>query len=188
MNKILKELLKSNKAYVKSFGEKRNLSSPPKKQIAILTCMDARLHPANFADFSEGDAHVIRNAGGRASDDAIRSLIISHKMLGTKHWFVIQHTQCGMQGATNEEIANLLEESLETVIHDANQKKQNSGSSEGRKIDWLPISDLEESVKNDVRRIRNHPLVSKTISIYGLIYDVKTGNLEPVEGAFSLAE
>ncbi|MCL3778910.1 carbonic anhydrase [Prolixibacteraceae bacterium JC049] len=187
----LTEILNANKTYVESFGEKGKLNSPPQKQMAILTCMDARLDPAKFAGFSEGDVHVIRNAGGRASDDAIRSLVISHKMLGTKFWFVIQHTKCGMQGATNDGIAQLLEESLETIQIDENSalnEKRDSGSAEGYKVDWLPIDNLEESVKNDVFRIRNHPLVSDTISIYGLIYDVESGCLKQVDGAISMAK
>ncbi len=88
---VLNEVLDANKKYVESFGEKGKLALPPARQFAILTCMDARLDPAKYAGLSEGDAHVIRNAGARASDDAIRSLVISYKLLGTKEWFVI-HT------------------------------------------------------------------------------------------------
>jgi carbonic anhydrase len=95
MSKILSEVLTANRDYAESFGEKANLALPPARHFAILTCMDARLDPAKFAGLREGDAHVIRNAGGRASDDAIRSLVISYKLLGTKEWFVIHHTDCG---------------------------------------------------------------------------------------------
>ena len=91
------------------FGDKGSLALPPARRFAILTCMDARLDPAKFAGLIEGDAHVIRNAGGRASDDAIRSLIISHKLLGTNEWFVIHHTNCGMETFTDEVMRSLLE-------------------------------------------------------------------------------
>src|SRR5215471_650466 len=92
MTKILDEVLAANAKYAESFGDKGNLPLPPSRHFAILTCMDARLDPAKYAGLSEGDAHVIRNAGGRASDDAIRSLVISYKLLGTREWFVIHHT------------------------------------------------------------------------------------------------
>ena len=101
MSKIVNEVIEANKSYAADFGDKKDLSLPPARAFAILTCMDARLDPAKYAGLSEGDAHVIRNAGGRASDDAIRSLIISHKLLGTNEWFVIHHTDCGMEGGFN---------------------------------------------------------------------------------------
>src|SRR5690625_677678 len=88
---------------------------PPKRRFSILTCMDARLDPAKFSGLAEGDAHVIRNAGGRASDDAIRSLVISYKLLGTNEWFVIHHTNCGMETFSNGVIRDLLANSLETA-------------------------------------------------------------------------
>jgi carbonic anhydrase len=90
-------VLEANDQYVRNFGEKGKLAMPPARHFAILTCMDARLDPAKYAGLAEGDAHVIRNAGGRATDDAIRSLVISHKLLGTNEWFVIHHTNCGME-------------------------------------------------------------------------------------------
>ena len=94
MSNIVNEVLSANASYVANFGDKGTLPMPPGRRFAILTCMDARLDPAKFAGLSEGDAHVIRNAGGRASDDAIRSLVISYKLLGTQEWFVIHHTDC----------------------------------------------------------------------------------------------
>src|SRR5258707_7176036 len=94
MSKILDEVLQANQSYSNSFGEKVKLALPPARRFAVLTCMDARLDPAKFAGLAEGDAHVIRNAGGRASDDAIRSLVISYKLLGTREFFVIHHTNC----------------------------------------------------------------------------------------------
>ncbi len=112
---ILDEVLEANEQYAASFGAKADLALPPARRFAILTCMDARLDPAKYAGLSEGDAHVIRNAGGRASDDAIRSLVISYKLLGTAEWFVIHHTNCGMEFFTDEVIRELLESSLETA-------------------------------------------------------------------------
>jgi carbonic anhydrase len=112
---VLDEVLAANQSYVASFGEKGALALPPARQFAILTCMDARLDPAKYAGLSEGDAHVIRNAGGRASDDAIRSLVISYKLLGTKEWFIIHHSDCGMEFFTDDVIRGLLASSLETA-------------------------------------------------------------------------
>src|ERR1700728_3508169 len=120
MSTILKEVLSANLGYAESFGNKKDLALPPARKFAILTCMDARLDPAKYAGLSEGDAHVIRNAGGRASDDAIRSLVISHKLLGTEEWFVIHHSDCGMQLFTGEVIGDLLEDNLETAKFDGN--------------------------------------------------------------------
>ena len=112
---ILDEVLSANNRYAESFGAKGELALPPARGFAILTCMDARLDPAKYAGLAEGDAHVIRNAGGRASDDAIRSLVISYKLLGTKEWFVIHHTNCGMEFFTDDVIRELLGASLETA-------------------------------------------------------------------------
>src|ERR1700760_1325756 len=108
-------VLSANKTYAGNFGDKGKLALPPARHFAILTCMDARLDPAKYAGLAEGDAHVIRNAGGRATDDAIRSLVISYKLLGTAEWFVIHHTDCGMQLFTDEVMGDLLESSLETA-------------------------------------------------------------------------
>ena len=180
MSTIVKEVLSANDAYVKAFGSKGDLPLPPGRHFAILTCMDARLDPAKYAGLAEGDAHVIRNAGGRASDDAIRSLVISHKLLGTNEWFVIHHTNCGMELFTDDIIRGLLSESLHTAsVGDAGWFNTGSGpgSSEGRYIDWLTIADNAQSVVDDVTRIRNHALVPGHVPIYGYIYDVKTGAL-----------
>src|SRR5450432_456472 len=118
MSQILNEVLTANERYAANFGEKSELSLPPARHFAVLTCMDARLDPAKFAGLAEGDAHVIRNAGGRASEDAIRSLIISHKLLGTNEWFVVHHSDCGMQLFTNEVISDLLADDLGTAQFD----------------------------------------------------------------------
>jgi carbonic anhydrase len=117
-SKILEEVLVANAKYVGSFGDKGQLALPPARRFAILTCMDARLDPAKYAGLSEGDAHVIRNAGGRASDDAIRSLVISHKLLGTLEWFVIHHTNCGMELFRDDAMAGLLDDNLATASFD----------------------------------------------------------------------
>jgi len=183
---VLDEVLSANEAYASDFGDKGELGMPPARGFAILTCMDARLDPAKYAGLSEGDAHVIRNAGGRASDDAIRSLVISYKLLGTAEWFVVHHTNCGMEFFTSELMGDLLESSLETAalgdegFHDVGE---GPGSDEGRKIDWLTISDLQSSVVEDVEKIRNSPLVPDGIPIYGYIYDVATGKLNEVSAA-----
>jgi len=186
MSTVLDEVLTANTSYVRSFGNKANLPMPPGRRFAILTCMDARLDPAKFAGLAEGDAHVIRNAGGRASDDAIRSLVISYKLLGTREWFVIHHTNCGMEFFTDEVMRGLLTNSLETAALDASgfhDVGKGPGSTEGEFIDWLTIRDQLQSVTADVRRIRNHPLVPKQIPIYGYIYDVKTGRLVEIPEA-----
>jgi carbonic anhydrase len=148
--------------------------------------MDARLDPAKYAGLSEGDAHVIRNAGGRASDDAIRSLVISYKLLGTSAWFVIHHSNCGMEFFTDEVIRGLLHSSLETAELGADgffDVGAGPGSAEANYVDWLTIADAEQSVVDDVVRIRNHPLVPGRIPIYGFIYDVSTGRLVEVPEA-----
>ena len=136
-----------------NFGDKKDLALPPARGFAILTCMDARLDPAKYAGLAEGDAHVIRNAGGRATDDAIRSLVISHKLLGTKEWFVIHHTNCGMELFSDEIISDLLEDNLETASFDGtawSNPKHGHGSSHGHFIKWHTIADNEESVVQDV--------------------------------------
>ena len=180
------EVLEANEAYAADFGDKGGLALPPARRFAILTCMDARLDPARYAGLREGDAHVIRNAGGRASDDAIRSLVISYKLLGTAEWFVIHHTNCGMEFFTDEQMRDLLASSLETAalgpdgFHDVGT---GPGSAEARYIDWLTIDDNARTVVEDVARIRTHPLVPGAIPIYGYLYDVTTGRLVEVEDA-----
>ena len=182
----LSAVLKANEAYVSQFGSRSELALPPARGFAILTCMDARPAPAKYAGLSEGDAHVIRNAGGRASDDAIRSLVISYKLLGTKEWFVIHHSDCGMEFFTDEVIRGLLSKSLETAalgeegFYDIGT---GPGSAEAKYIDWLTISEQAESVTEDVARIKAHPLVPAGIPVYGYIYDVKTGRLVEVPAA-----
>ncbi len=190
-SKVLQEVLTANQNYSAEFGKKGDLAMPPARHFALLTCMDARLDPAKFAGLAEGDAHVIRNAGGRASDDAIRSLVISYKLLGTREWFVIHHTNCGMEFFTNDVIRGLLASSLETAalrergFHDIGK---GPGSRAAEYIEWLTIKDQAQSVRDDVAHIREHPLVPASIAIYGYIYDVKSGKLLEVAEATEIGK
>lgn len=189
MSQTLSEVLNANAKYAAEFGEKAKLALPPARRFAILTCMDARLDPAKYAGLAEGDAHVIRNAGGRASDDAIRSLVISYKLLGTREFFVIHHTDCGMLFFNNEVIRGLLASSLETAELTPQGFRdigKGPGSRAGEYIEWLTVKDQRQSVLDDVARVRNHPLVPKSIPVYGYVYDVKSGRLIEVEGAKAL--
>ena len=186
MSQILEQVLAANDSYAASFGDRSELALPPARGFAILTCMDARLDPAKYAGLAEGDAHVIRNAGGRASDDAIRSLVISYKLLGTREWFVIHHSDCGMEFFTDQVMRGLLASSLETAalgpdgFHDVGT---GPGSNEGAYVDWLTITDQAGSVTDDVGRIRSHPLVPAGIPVYGYVYDVRTGRLVEIPEA-----
>jgi carbonic anhydrase len=191
MTKNRNDVLAANRNYAANFGDKGGLPLPPGRHFAILTCMDARLDPAKFAGLTEGDAHVIRNAGGRASDDAIRSLVISYKLLGTREWFVIHHTNCGMELFTDEIMRNLLSSSLKTATLDKKGWRdpgKGSGSIEGNYVNWMTFSDNAKSVVQDVARIRNHPLVRGDIPIYGYIYDVKSGQLVEVPEAMKVGK
>jgi carbonic anhydrase len=138
---------------------------PPKRQVAVVTCMDARLHPEKFLGLEVGDAHVIRNAGGRASQDVIRSVVISERLLGTNEIVVIHHTDCGMLTFSNQDLAKKCWEELGVDV-------------EGQ--DFMPFNDLEQSVRDDVDLLRRSPLIPKNIAISGAIYDVHTGELQTV--------
>ena len=161
---VVPEFQKANDAYASSFS-KGNLPMPPGRHVAVLVCMDARLDPARFLGLEEGDAHVIRNAGGRASDDAIRSLAISQQLLGTNEVVVIHHTDCGMLTFNNEDLRQKLKQEL---------------NADAEHIDFLPFKDLEQSVRDDVAAIKNSPFLLKNIEVSGFIYDVRTGRLLPV--------
>ena len=166
MSDHIKRIISANSKYVREFGDKTDLAPFPEKRLAVLTCMDARLEPLKFLGLELGDAHIIRNAGGRASDDAIRSLVVSNTLLGTNEFLVIHHTECGMERFTQEEMGRMLKEKLDT--------------SEGEFVNWLSISDRIQSVKHDVLHIKNHPLVSDDIKISGHLFNTKTGELSEV--------
>ncbi len=180
-------VLSANAAYARSFARRPRLSMLPARRLAVLTCMDARLDPAAFAGLREGDAHLVRNAGGRASDDAIRSLVISHKLLGTRDWFVVHHTACGMASITDEGMRALCARSLEPAVLGPdgwrNEGGGGPGSTEAEYVDWLTIGDREEALLADVRRLRNHPLVPVDVVIEGFFHDDATGRLLDVEAA-----
>lgn len=183
---VVQSVENANAAYAADFGDKGKLPLPPGRHFTVLTCMDARLDPAKYAGLSEGDAHVIRNAGGRASDDAIRSLVISYKLLGTKEFFVVHHTDCGMVLFNNKIMGDLLSKSLEQAVIDEKGWRdvgQGPGSPEGMKIDWLTFTDDRQAVIDDVKKIRNHPLIPQSIPVYGYLYDVRTGKLEEIKEA-----
>jgi carbonic anhydrase len=161
---VVQEFLKANEAYAANF-QKGDLPMPPARHVAVLTCMDARLHPSRFLGLQEGDAHVIRNAGGRASDDAIRSLVISEQLLGTNTIVVIHHTDCGMLTFSNSDLRAKIKQDLHA----------NADS-----IDFLPFGNLEQSVRDDVATLKASPLIPDNIEISGFIYDVESGKLIPV--------
>jgi carbonic anhydrase len=186
MSKILNEVLAANNTYSSQFGELSKLAIPPARRFTILTCMDARLDPAKYAGLAEGDAHVIRNAGGRASDDAIRSLVISYKLLGTREFFIIHHTDCGMALFKDDTIRGLLRSSLDQAVVDErgwHDVGKTPGNSEGEFINFLTFPDETSSVVTDVRRVREHPLIPPYIPIYGYVYDVRSGKLIEVPEA-----
>jgi len=159
-----RDLLAANERYAATFV-KGDLPMPPARRFAVVTCMDARLDPARFLGLEEGDAHVIRNAGGLVSDDALRSLVISHWLLGTQEAFVIAHTDCGMLTFTNEQLRAKLAE---------------QAGADASEIDFLPFPDLDESVRSSVRRIRESPFLPDSFSAGGFVYDVRTGRLREV--------
>lgn len=161
---VAQEFQQANDAYASSF-RKGNLPMPPGRHVAVVVCMDARLDPARFLGLEEGDAHVIRNAGGRASEDAIRSLAISQQLLGTNEVVVIHHTDCGMLTFSNEDLRQKLKQDLKA---------------DAEHIDFLPFKDLAQSVRDDVATIKNSPLLLKNIAVSGFIYDVTSGRLLPV--------
>lgn len=164
MTSTVQDFRKANEQYAANF-QKGNLPMPPARKAVILTCMDARLDPARFLGLQEGDAHVIRNAGGRATEDAIRSLVISEQLLGTTEVVVIHHVDCGMLTFSNEDLRGKL--------------KQDFGTSADH-IDFLPFKDLEQSVRDDIATLKASPFIPDSITVTGFIYDVKSGKLLPV--------
>ncbi len=164
MTALTQELRAANARYAGEF-KTGDWPMAPGRRVAVLTCMDARLDPAKALGLAEGDAHVIRNAGGRASGDALRSLAISQQLLGTREVVVIHHTDCGMQTFTNDELRARLRTEL---------------GADASGIDFLPFGDLERSVREDVAAIRESPLVPRDVAVSGFVYDVRTGRLHEV--------
>ncbi len=162
---VLEEVLAANDTYAHDFA-KASLAMAPSRHFAILTCMDARLDPARALGLEEGDAHVIRNAGGLATDDALRSLVISHHLLGTQEAFVIGHSDCGMLTFSNDDLREALRE------------RQGVDATH---LDFQPFPNCKDRVAASVRRIRESGLLPETYAVRGFLYDVKTGRLEAVE-------
>jgi carbonic anhydrase len=161
---VIDELVQANDHYASALGEVSTPALPPTRKVAIVTCMDARLLPARFLGLQEGDAHVIRNAGGR-TPEALRSLVISQRLLGTDAIAVIQHTDCGMLTFSNEDLYSKVKEDL---------------GADATRIDFLPFGDLEQNVRDDVAFLRNSPLIADDIEIRGFVYDVGTRRLSEV--------
>jgi carbonic anhydrase len=157
---VVDELTAANERYASGFA-KGELPMPPGRRFAVVTCMDARLDPAGFLGLEEGDAHVIRNAGGLVNDETIRSLVISHHLLGTEEAVVIGHTDCGMLTFTNADVHEKL-------------------GPESEDIDFQPFPDVADRVRQSVATIRNHPLLPDSFGASGFVYDVRTGRIEPV--------
>jgi carbonic anhydrase len=158
------EILSANDQYASGFT-KGHLPMPPGRRFAVVTCMDARLDPAKFLGLDEGDAHVIRNAGGLVTDDAIRSLTISHWLLGTQGAFVIAHTDCGMLTFTNDDLRG---------------KLRDEAGADASGVEFHPFSNLDESVAASVRRIRESEFLPDSFTAEGFVYDVTSGRLREV--------
>jgi carbonic anhydrase len=158
------EILAANDSYSSSFA-RGDLPMPPGRRFAVVTCMDARLDPARFLGLAEGDAHVIRNAGGLVTDDALRSLVISHWLLGTQEAFVIAHSDCGMLTFTND---------------DLREKLADEAGADASDVDFHPFADLDESVRSSVRKIAESSLLPDSFGATGFVYDVRTGRLREV--------
>lgn len=155
------QFMQANQAYVALHGE-LNLPIKPKTRVAIVTCMDSRLHVAQALGLALGDAHILRNAGGRVTDDVIRSLVISQQQMGTREIVVLHHTDCGAQTFNNEDFQEHLKCELGVDV---------SGQ------DFLPFQDVEESVREDIRLLRECPLIPDDVIISGAVYDVDTGRM-----------
>ena len=157
------QLLAANDSYASGFA-KGDLPMPPGRRFAVVTCMDARLDPAKFLGLEEGDAHVIRNAGGLVTDDALRSLVISHWELGTQEAVVIAHSGCGMALFTNDTL----------------RRKLQMNGVDASAVDFLPFGDADEAVRASLRRIAESPYLPAPYEAHGFVYEVETGRLRDV--------
>src|SRR2546427_12941169 len=165
---VTDEVLKANQAYAQNFNL-GNLPLPPARKLAVVACMDARLIVSQILGLKAGDAHIIRNAGGIVTEDALRSLIISHQLLGTQEFIISNHTDCGMLTFKDEDLRSRL--------------IQQTGSSPVAPVAFHAFRDLEENVRQQVQKIKSHPWLPKSIPVRGFIYDVKTGRLKEVREA-----
>lgn len=162
---VIEEVIKANEGYAKDL-QLGHLRLPPARKLAVVACMDARLTVEQMLGLQTGDAHIIRNAGGIVTDDAIRSLILSHHLLGTQEFMIINHTDCGMLTFKDEELRAKL--------------KQMTGTAPPGTVYFHAFSDLEENVRRQIERVKAHPWIPKVIPVRGFVYDVKTGRLSEV--------
>lgn len=162
---VIDEVLQNNQNYAEQFTL-GHLPMPPARKLAVLACMDARLTVEQFLGLKTGDAHIIRNAGGIASEDALRSLIISHHLLGTEEFIIVNHTDCGMLTFKDHELLARLE--------------KQSGTAFVTPAHFHAFSDVEENVRRQIQRVRSHPFIPSHIPVRGFVYDVKTGRLNEV--------
>ena len=165
---VTDEVLKANETYAQYFNF-GNLPLPPARKLAVVACMDARLIVSQILGLKTGDAHIIRNAGGIVSEDALRSLIISHELLGTQEFIIINHTECGMLTFKDEDLRSKLQKQTGTVAV--------------APVAFHAFSNLEENVRQQIQKVRSHPWLPKQISVRGFVYDVKTGRLREVAEA-----
>jgi carbonic anhydrase len=174
----LKAVLAANARYAANFGARAELKAPPLRGFGILTCMDCRLYPGLMAGFREGDAQILRNAGGRASKDALRSIVIACRKLGAREWLVVHHTDCGMQSLTDPTERREFEESLRALEPAGAAPKRFFDDDD---LEWLSLRDPRARLKAAVERVRQHPLLPSGVPVHGLMYDVATGLLEVVD-------
>ncbi len=160
------EALKANQQYAQDF-KLANLPIPPARKLAVVACMDARLTVEEFLGLKSGDAHIIRNAGGVVTDDAMRSLLISHYLLGTNEFMIVNHTDCGMLKFKDEELRERLEREKGTAVVGPDH--------------FYSFADLRQNVRRQIQRVKAHPWVPKEITVRGFVFDVKTGKLEEVK-------
>ena len=163
---VADELLKANEQFVKSF-DLGNLAVRPKRHVAVLACMDSRILFERCLGLHPGDAHMIRNAGGIATDDALRSLIVSHHLLDTQEFIIINHTDCGLLKVQEYELRARLAEKMGIVASEP--------------AHFYAFDDLEENVRQQIRRVKSHPWIPKHIPVRGFVYDVKTGKLNEIK-------